>query len=226
MACVCSPESLAVVGYEMQRFVSARDEGNSRNEASGYTGLQLSPCRWSPARRCTLASDRFSKAMIRGKQKDVRQSDSTLRDGTGPCGKGHMFRVAATLMKCCEIESAELFLHGRRQLTWLASVCKARPGQECASEVMADGRGSRGKADGAGNRWSCHGSTCETWGTIVEDAEEVQASGEMARVMELEGHGSAVLRTEQAWLPHLVRVTRPLVCWRWSGHEVHASTKR
>lgn len=33
---------------------------------------------------------------------------------------GLIFRDAATLMKCCEIEGALLFLHDRRQLTWLA----------------------------------------------------------------------------------------------------------
>lgn len=122
MACISSPESLAVVGYQMQTFVSARDEGKARNEARWLHRVQLSPCRWSTAGRCTLVGDRLSKAMIRGDKRGPRQSASMLDNRTDPCGKGHIFRVAATLMNCCEIRSAELFLHGRGQLTWLARV--------------------------------------------------------------------------------------------------------
>jgi hypothetical protein len=41
-----SPESSAA-GYQTQSFVSARDEGNSRNEATWLHRVQLSSCRWS-----------------------------------------------------------------------------------------------------------------------------------------------------------------------------------
>lgn len=81
-------------------------------------------------------------------------------------------------MDCCEIESAVLFLHGRRQLTWLAPGKEARLAQDCASEITADCRRSSAKADEARNEWSCHRSPCETWGGIVEAAEEVQAKGD------------------------------------------------
>lgn len=107
--------------------------------------------------------------------------------------KKYIFLLAATLMGCCEIESAVLFLHGRRPLTWLAPRKEAWPAQECASEIMADCRRSSTKADEARNEWSCHRSPCETWGGIVEAAEEVQANGTMIQASAVVEQGSATL---------------------------------
>lgn len=82
--------------------------------------------------------------------------------------KGHIFRVAATLMKCCEIESCVLFLHGRRQLTWLAPVQRGIVYAKRASEIIANCEGSKGKADEARNEWSCHRSPYGTWGALLK----------------------------------------------------------
>lgn len=88
MPCVSSPESLAVAGYQMQNFVSARDEGNSRNEARWLHRVQLSPCRWSNRRTLyAIVGGSFSTAMIRGDHTGTCQSASMLNDRTDPRGE-------------------------------------------------------------------------------------------------------------------------------------------
>lgn len=81
-----------------------------------------------------------------------------------------MFRVAATLMKGCEIDSAVLFLHGSRQLTWLAPKQEGTGCRKCASEVIVGSRGSREKQMKLGTSGPAIVHRVERGG-IVEDAE-------------------------------------------------------
>lgn len=129
-------------------------------------------------------------------------------------------------MKCCEIEGALLFLHGRRQLTWLAPTIRHGLLRivRVRSWQIAEDQEAEQMELGTSGPAMVH--CVERGGQLLKIAEEVQAKGQTAWVFELEGHGSAGLATKQAWLPQMVYATRPLVCWRWSGHERHASTKR
>lgn len=110
---------LGVAGYQMQSFVSARDEGNFRNEARWLHQVQLSSYRWS-----------MSWALCTSRWQILRDHDSRRRDGhlvspdteqsNGPVWRRRHIPSRCALMNSCELKRAVLFLHGRCQLTWLA----------------------------------------------------------------------------------------------------------